>query len=226
MAAVGRTAGVRSVSFEADFEHRDELLRAAVTEFCERGYENASINRILDSCGMSKGQLYHHFGSKEVLYLELVGWMIARKIDWLQSHPPEMSDDFFATIREHVRASVAFARAHPDVDCFVRSVLAERGRPIFRTVGERYGFTADGPLGDLVERCHEQGQFGNDLTLDFVRKVVTALVNQIPELVDLDRPSDLDARIDEFLAFLEHGLRGSTHRRGSTPAAGARRKAL
>lgn len=47
LAAQARADG--AVTFRADFEHRDDLLRAAVTEFGERGYENASINRILAS---------------------------------------------------------------------------------------------------------------------------------------------------------------------------------
>lgn len=197
------------MSFQSDFEHRDDLLHAAIVEFSDHGFEKASVNRILDASGMSKGQLYHHFGSKEGLYLDLVGWMIARKIEWLDSHPPRTSDDFFATLRENVRVSVAFAAAHPDADRLARSVLAERGRPIFRKVGERYGFIADGPLGALVEHWYEQGQFRGDLTLDFIRRVVAALVNQLPELVDLGRASDLEDQIDEFLVFMEHGLRGS-----------------
>jgi hypothetical protein len=49
------------VTFRSQFTHRDDLLRAALDEFCERGFDTASINTILANTGVSKGQLYHHF---------------------------------------------------------------------------------------------------------------------------------------------------------------------
>ena len=194
------------MTFRSDFEHRDDLLRAAIAEFSERGYENASINRILAASGMSKGQLYHHFAGKEGLFLAVVEWMIDRKIDWLATHQVELDGDFVTILGAQMRASLEFAAAHPDVERLSRALLAQRGRPIFATVVRRHGFDPDSALGALVDHCHAQGQFRDDLSLDFVRRTVLTVVNHLPDLLDLDQPADLDDRLDELLSFLRGGL--------------------
>ncbi|HUG84546.1 MAG TPA: TetR/AcrR family transcriptional regulator [Euzebya sp.] len=194
------------MTFRGDFEHRDDLLRAAVTEFSDRGYGNASLNRILDVAGMSKGQLYHHFAGKEGLYLALVEWMIDRKVEWFATHPPQRSDDCVAAIGTQISASLEFAAAHPDVDRLARALLAERGQPIFGKVVSRYGFNPDSALGDLVDHCYAQGRFRADLSPDFVRRAVITVINNMPDLLDLTGPADVGPRIEELLTFLRSGL--------------------
>ncbi len=51
----------------------DRLLRAAADEFAQAGYEQASLNRIIRACGLSKSSFYHYVASKEQLF-ERVLW--------------------------------------------------------------------------------------------------------------------------------------------------------
>lgn len=45
------------------------ILQAAMEEFGDYGYENASVNRFCEKYGISKGRLYHHFKNKEEIFL-------------------------------------------------------------------------------------------------------------------------------------------------------------
>jgi hypothetical protein len=49
-------------------ERRRLLLETAAREFARAGYERASLNRIIRSCGMSKSSFYYYLGSKEALF--------------------------------------------------------------------------------------------------------------------------------------------------------------
>jgi AcrR family transcriptional regulator len=51
---------------------RGVLLEAAARVFAERGYAGASVDRIAEAAGLSKGTFYWHFASKEDLFLALV----------------------------------------------------------------------------------------------------------------------------------------------------------
>jgi len=51
---------------------RARLLRAAGTEFARRGYHGTSLDDVAARAGLSKGALYHHFESKEDLFLTLL----------------------------------------------------------------------------------------------------------------------------------------------------------
>ena len=194
------------MTFRAHFEHRDQLLRAALEEFCEHGYEGASVNRILAASATSKGQLYHHFPGKEGLYLGLVEWMVDMKIAWFAAHPLPAVDDFFETLEAQMRASLDFAVVHPDVDRFGRALLGERGRPIFAAVVARFGFDPSSTLGALVAHGYALGQLRDDLSLEFVQRAVLLVVNHAPDLLDLTQPADLSTKLAELLAFLREGL--------------------
>ena len=48
----------------------NEIIEAAINEFIEKGYENASMESIAKRANLSKGGLYHYFKSKaEVLFM-------------------------------------------------------------------------------------------------------------------------------------------------------------
>jgi AcrR family transcriptional regulator len=53
-------------------EKRERLLEAAANEFASRGFEGASLNRILESAGLSKGALYYYFEDKADLFATVV----------------------------------------------------------------------------------------------------------------------------------------------------------
>ena len=46
----------------------DRLLRTAAHEFADRGFAQASLNRVIREVGMSKSSFYHYLGSKEQLF--------------------------------------------------------------------------------------------------------------------------------------------------------------
>jgi AcrR family transcriptional regulator len=46
-----------------------EIVEAAVLEFVDKGFENASMNSIAKRAKLSKGGIYHHFNSKDDLLL-------------------------------------------------------------------------------------------------------------------------------------------------------------
>ena len=45
------------------------IIEAALSEFLEKGYETATMESIALRAGLSKGGLYHHFGSKDEILL-------------------------------------------------------------------------------------------------------------------------------------------------------------
>ena len=56
----------------------------------------------------------------------------------------------------------------------------------------RFGFREEGPLGRLVQRAHAAGAFAPGVTSDLVLHLVEVGLAQLPLLVDLDEPDDVD----------------------------------
>ncbi len=51
---------------------RETLIALALKAFAERGYAGASMAEIAKSAGLRKASLFHHFASKDALYLEVL----------------------------------------------------------------------------------------------------------------------------------------------------------
>ncbi len=57
---------------------RDAIVLSAQQNFAANGYDAASISQICRHAKISKGAFYHHFESKQVLFLEVLGGWLAQ----------------------------------------------------------------------------------------------------------------------------------------------------
>lgn len=85
---------------------RQRLLEAAAAGFAEGGYAGTSIAAIARGAGMSKSTVFHHFPSKEALYLAVIGEAVedfGGKLDDALSTSEDVQAALVAFQREHLR---------------------------------------------------------------------------------------------------------------------------
>jgi AcrR family transcriptional regulator len=63
---------LREATLEPRLEPRQEILRAAVRLFQQRGYDATSMNDVAAALKLSKGGLYHHFQSKDEILFHIM----------------------------------------------------------------------------------------------------------------------------------------------------------
>ncbi|GAB4347155.1 MAG: TetR/AcrR family transcriptional regulator [Oricola sp.] len=92
---------------------RDSLLGTARDMFSERGFSGTSIRDIANAHGVSVSNIYHHFGSKEGLWREIlkqsVRMLPARLRDSANSADGP-ADQLRTVVREHLRAALEHKR--------------------------------------------------------------------------------------------------------------------
>lgn len=59
-----------------DSERKRRLIEVSAAEFASVGYENASLNHIIDACGMSKSSFYYVLSSKAELFEFVTGELV------------------------------------------------------------------------------------------------------------------------------------------------------
>jgi len=80
-------------------ETRERILQAAMASFAERGYDATPVSTICREAGVSKGAFYHHFSSKQEVFLQLLqGWLsgMDRQLTELQVSRVEIPDQLMA----------------------------------------------------------------------------------------------------------------------------------
>lgn len=69
----GKRRGKRDgTSLKPEGRIREELMKAALTLFTQRGYSATTVRELVEAAGVTKPALYYYFGSKEGLFLELM----------------------------------------------------------------------------------------------------------------------------------------------------------
>ncbi|MBT2501311.1 TetR/AcrR family transcriptional regulator [Curtobacterium sp. ISL-83] len=72
-------------------ETRAEILRTALEQFTERGYEGTSIRDLAEALGITKSSLYYHFANKEAIVRALLDGRrneIDELIAWVDEQEP------------------------------------------------------------------------------------------------------------------------------------------
>jgi AcrR family transcriptional regulator len=82
-------------------ERPQELLAAAQQLFFTKGYENTSVNDIIQAVGVSKGAFYHHFDSKTAVLEAMVDALISQELALQQEI---IADETLSAIPKWVQA--------------------------------------------------------------------------------------------------------------------------
>ena len=57
-------------------EKQEKIMRAAIAEILNNGYEKANIGTIAKNAGVAKGSMYQYFENKKELFLFSVQWTV------------------------------------------------------------------------------------------------------------------------------------------------------
>lgn len=99
--------------FNLDQQKRDAITAAALEEFASQTYNEASVNRIVEKSGISKGSLYQYFEDKKDLYLYLIEVCGQKKLSYLQQQPRAVFEDFFEGFKTMMLQGTVFSLQHP-----------------------------------------------------------------------------------------------------------------
>jgi AcrR family transcriptional regulator len=114
-----------------DQELRGRLLDAATEAFAQNGYAGASLDRIAELAGVTKGGLYFHFAGKEELFFATLDhWQQVRRRELqLPAAAPGSQAGAAAALRAFVAAYLGFHFERPAATHLLRVLATElRGR--------------------------------------------------------------------------------------------------
>ncbi len=107
---------------EPDKQRR--IINAALTEFATSGYSRASTEQIAARAGISKGALFHYFGSKQQLYTFLLEWSVETLEREVYGRIDTTSSDLFERMLQGSKLKLQTLLAYPGLFDFWESLMS------------------------------------------------------------------------------------------------------
>jgi AcrR family transcriptional regulator len=190
-----------------DSERQRALFEAAAEEFTAKGFDAASLNRILGKSGMSKSSLYYYFDDKADLFTTL----IERSLTVLFGQIGEFdidrltADTFWSEIEQPYQKAVAVVGSN---DWLVRF-----GALFYELRGDTKRGAPTGRLFDIVgrwvKRLIERGQALGVVRIDLPESMLVGMTVGLFETLDrwvVANWQDLSAAERQALPAMHIGL--------------------
>lgn len=108
-----------------DSEKQDRILNAALKEFTQKGYDNASTNEIVKGANISKGLLFHYFKNKKELYFFLYNHFVEIIMNEMFAELDLSERDIFARIKNIIYLKSQLMKKYPEIFNFMMAVQME-----------------------------------------------------------------------------------------------------
>ncbi len=199
-------------------DKQERVLDAALTEFAERGYQAASLNRLVAQAGIAKGSLYQYFPNKKGVFRHIFQFALGRVRDTLTAVKEETREEnFFQRLEKSLLAGVSFLRAHPRIFSLYLKIQFDKNVPFREELLAGVRQNAAAYFASLVRRSRARGELRPGLPEGAVLFLLDALFDRflqavaVPALdvtLGLNKASEesIRRRVRELVRLLQEGL--------------------
>lgn len=178
----------------------ERLIDAATRLFADKGFDRVAVQEIVQSAGVTKGAMYHYFGSKDDLLHEIYGRVLRMQTERLEK---VSADSAPIADRLHAAAVDVIVTSVENFDAakvFFRSIdsLAEETRREVRAERRRY----HEKFRSLIEEGQSASVFSTDVPADLTTHYFFGSVHHLGTWYRTDGPVSARQLADYYADLL------------------------
>ncbi len=181
------------------------LLAEATRLFAERGFDRTSVQEIVEAAGVTKGALYHYFGSKDDLLHEVYARVLrmqTERLEEIAAGPGPVAERLYRAAADVVVSSI---QNLDDTKIFFRSIhqLSPEKQKTVRAERRRY----HEKFRSLLEEGRRDGVFRDEPVPDLVVDFFFGSVHHLGTWYRQDGPLSAEQVAAQFADLLLHSIR-------------------
>jgi TetR/AcrR family fatty acid metabolism transcriptional regulator len=195
---------------------RAQVVGCAIDTIAEVGYGQASLARIAQRAGISKGVIVYHFAGKDELLSEIVAEVLARAEEYMRPRVREESTGR-GLLRAYIESNLAFMAEYRNHVIALAEIArntrgAERGSSLHPAILDG----AVESLAKLLGRFQSEGEFRPDFDPRVMATAIRAAIDAIPRQLLADPALDVEHYGRELADTFELACTTPTSRKRST----------
>ncbi len=185
-------------------------MQAALDEFATRGFHDASLNRVIDAAGISKGSMYYYFDGKEDLYAYVAQLGLAGLFEQLGPLPDLGAGDaeaFWSVLGDYYLRLLRALAASPQLASMLRGWAAAANRPASQQAQEELEQSSLPWIAQVLATGQRVGAVRDDVPPSLLIAVVMSM-GEAMDIWLLSQQPDDDA-LPGLVASLMSMIRGA-----------------
>jgi AcrR family transcriptional regulator len=190
-------------------DRRTEILTAAMSCFARSGFHQTSINDICTAAGMSPGNLYRYFPSKEAIIAAIVerNGVEAAESFASVSRADNFSDAFAGLAHFHL-----VERSQDQINLCAEIMAESRRNPDIARVNTRIEGEVKSGLAAMLRNAAQRGEISSDVEFDDIATILMVLGDGIFWRRAVDPSFDPEATLPLVLRMVNSLIRFSSGR--------------
>jgi AcrR family transcriptional regulator len=181
-------------------EKQDRIINAALTVFGKYGYKKASVDEIVKAAGISKGLIFHYFGSKKNLYRELYEYCLSAVTKQLLETVDPSETDFFAMLEKNTEAKLNILKQHPSMYDFLLKTYFEPEEGVPGAMSSENAIPSDA-FKEFFKYA-DTSKFKEGISMDKALNILLWCSNGFMQMKGIDSAMDPEKALSEFSGYL------------------------
>ena len=203
--------GQESTRTFTETARRAQIVSAAIDTIAELGYGQASLARIAETAGTSKGVIIYHFGGKDELMRELVAEVVARGVAHMEPQV-DAEPTGAGKLRAYIESNLAFMGENRNHMVAIFEIAlnarAADGIRLYDVSVQDAGVAA---LEQLLAYFQGTGEFRAGFDPHVMAMAIRAAINAVPAELARDPALDVAHHARELADMFHIATRPGSH---------------
>jgi AcrR family transcriptional regulator len=191
---------------------RAQFVAAAIDTIAEVGYAHASLGRIAERVGVSKGVISYHFAGKDELVREVIAGVVAKGGEFICERPMTEATAP-GRLRAWIESNLEFMAAHRrEMMAFFEIMVGSRGDAAVSAAVAELNTGAAAGIQDMLAAGQASGELRADFDPQAVATAIMAIVDAVPPRMVRDPGFDVARYGREIAGLFDAATRGAAPR--------------
>ena len=187
--------------FDLKKEKQDRMINAALKVFSMGGYKHASTDDIVKEAGISKGLLFHYFGSKLGLYSFLFDYSVRFMKLELTGGVPSTERDYFEIRKQMEYAKMQVLKNYPYMQQFLDRCRFEDVSEALLATERQKSVLSD--IQAVLKNQSDRSRFRNEVDYEKLDLMLTYTLDGLMDMHFHDASFHPDMLYEETCAYLD-----------------------
>lgn len=182
-------------------EKQDRMINGSIKVFAQNGYDKASTDIIIVEAGISKGLLFHYFGSKKNLYYFVMEYCARYLIMELKASIPDSEKNLFERVKLVEQAKLMMLKNYPFLDLFLICAAGEQSEDVKECAAD-WSSQVDEAYRQLLNEKSDPDLIRGNISVEDAREIVNLCMEGYKSRMykKCDTPEEV---LEGFMPYLE-----------------------